>query len=166
MKWSIHKHKYSVVLNRLPVFSIDSICVHIEGGPHPTSLISGWQMMTSYRPPQTPDTVRLIPCDVKQLKGSWIMYEAFELIRLVEKLPLKICAIATWGEPFCRATGNLISWPGGHYLESPHYMTTPSLLPGSILHCSSDTVTMHVTSEVQSLAGPVLCEIQPWIMQR
>lgn len=27
-----------------------------------------------------------------------IMYEAFELCRLVEKLPLKICAIATWGE--------------------------------------------------------------------
>ena len=26
------------------------------------------------------------------------MYEAFELCRLVEKLPLKICAIATWGE--------------------------------------------------------------------
>ena len=26
------------------------------------------------------------------------MYEAFELFRLVEKLPLKICAIATWGE--------------------------------------------------------------------
>jgi len=31
------------------------------------------------------------------------MYDAFELIRLVEKLPLKICAIATWGEPFSRA---------------------------------------------------------------
>ena len=26
------------------------------------------------------------------------MYEAFELQRLVEKLPLKICALATWGE--------------------------------------------------------------------
>ena len=26
------------------------------------------------------------------------MNEAFELCRLVEKLPLKICAIATWGE--------------------------------------------------------------------
>ena len=27
-----------------------------------------------------------------------VMYEAFELCRLVEKLPLRICAIATWGE--------------------------------------------------------------------
>ena len=26
------------------------------------------------------------------------MFEAFELCKLVEKLPLKICAIATWGE--------------------------------------------------------------------
>ena len=26
------------------------------------------------------------------------MHDAFELVRLVEKLPLKICAIATWGE--------------------------------------------------------------------
>ena len=26
------------------------------------------------------------------------MYEAFELQKLVEKLPLKICALATWGE--------------------------------------------------------------------
>ena len=27
------------------------------------------------------------------------MYEAFELQRVVDKLPLKICALATWGEP-------------------------------------------------------------------
>ena len=27
-----------------------------------------------------------------------VMYEAFELQKLVEKLPLKICALATWGE--------------------------------------------------------------------
>ena len=26
------------------------------------------------------------------------MHEAFELIRLVDKLPLKICALATWGK--------------------------------------------------------------------
>ena len=26
------------------------------------------------------------------------MLEAFDVIKLVEKLPLKICAIATWGE--------------------------------------------------------------------
>ena len=26
------------------------------------------------------------------------MYDAFELQKLVEKLPLKICSLATWGE--------------------------------------------------------------------
>ena len=26
------------------------------------------------------------------------MYDAFELQKLVEKLPLKICALATWGK--------------------------------------------------------------------
>ena len=25
-------------------------------------------------------------------------FDAFEVIRLVEKLPLKICSLATWGE--------------------------------------------------------------------
>ena len=27
-----------------------------------------------------------------------VMFEAFELFKLVEKLPLRICALATWGE--------------------------------------------------------------------
>ena len=27
-----------------------------------------------------------------------VMHEAFELIRLVDKLPLKICTLATWGK--------------------------------------------------------------------
>ena len=30
--------------------------------------------------------------------GADMPHDAFDLIRLVEKLPLKICALATWGE--------------------------------------------------------------------
>ena len=35
-------------------------------------------------------------------------YEAFELFKLIDKLPLKICALATWGECITIATA-----PGG-----------------------------------------------------
>ena len=37
-------------------------------------------------------------------RASTAMFETFELCRLVEKLPLKICAIATWGE--CAPVGS------------------------------------------------------------
>ena len=40
-------------------------------------------------------------------------YEAFDLVRLVDKLPLKICAIAAWGEPRTLAYSALIR-VGGH----------------------------------------------------
>ena len=37
--------------------------------------------------------------NLSDLSDCAIMYEAFELIRIVEKLPLKITSLATWGEP-------------------------------------------------------------------
>ena len=39
------------------------------------------------------------------------MYDAFEAVRLVEKLPLKICALATWGELRARSVF-AVSWKG------------------------------------------------------
>ena len=50
------------------------------------------------------------------------MYEAFELQRLVERLPLKICALATWGECI-QQWGEL--WRG-LFLINAHLLILPS----------------------------------------